>query len=86
KIRQATKLLSYPITITSVLNKLSPYNIYKNGRIILEGLKSFSALRHTLYLPWTSGGNDWKNARIALPAVRLFILGVRAESSLLRET
>ncbi|KAE8828554.1 hypothetical protein PTNB85_07742 [Pyrenophora teres f. teres] len=86
EMRQATKLLSYPMTIASVLNELSPYNIRKNGRMTPEGLKSFSALRHTLHPPRTGGGNDWKNARIAPPAVRLFILGARAESSLPRET
>ncbi|RMZ73134.1 mrna processing [Pyrenophora seminiperda CCB06] len=81
----ATKLLTYPITIASVLNELSPYNI-RNGRMTPEGLKSFSALRHTLHPPRTGGDNTWKNARIAPPAVRLFILGARAESSLPRET
>ena len=42
EMRQATKLLTYPITIASVLNELSPYNIRKNGRMTPEGLKSFS--------------------------------------------
>lgn len=44
------------------------------------------ALRHTLHPPRTGGGDNWKNARIAPPSVRLFILGARAESSLPRET
>ncbi|KAJ6192710.1 zinc-finger of mitochondrial splicing suppressor 51-domain-containing protein [Bipolaris maydis] len=75
EMRQATKLLTYPMTIASILNELSPYNIRKNGRMTPEGLKSFSG-----------GGDTWKNARIAPPSVRLFILGARAESSLPRET
>lgn len=42
EMRQATKLLTYPITIASVINELSPYNLRKNGRMTPEGLKSFS--------------------------------------------
>ncbi|KAK1920531.1 hypothetical protein P3342_008292 [Pyrenophora teres f. teres] len=54
EMRQATKLLSYPMTIASVLNELSPYNIRKNGRMTPEGLKSFSgniANRERNFLP-----------------------------------
>ncbi|KAH7406907.1 zinc-finger of mitochondrial splicing suppressor 51-domain-containing protein [Phaeosphaeria sp. MPI-PUGE-AT-0046c] len=86
EMRQATKLLTYPITIASVINELSPYNLRKNGRMTPEGLKSFSALRHTLHPPRTGGGDTWKNAKLAPPSVRLFVLGARAESSLPRET
>lgn len=42
EMRQATKLLTYPMTIASVINELSPYNIRKGGRMTPEGLKSFS--------------------------------------------
>ena len=42
EMRQATKLLTYPMTIASIINELSPYNIRKNGRMTPEGLKSFS--------------------------------------------
>ena len=41
-MRQATKLLTYPVTIASVLSELSPYNIRRGGRLTTEGLKSFS--------------------------------------------
>lgn len=41
-MRQVTRLLTYPITIASVLHELSPYNISKGGRLTPEGLKSFS--------------------------------------------
>ena len=41
-MRQATRLLTYPITIGSVLHELSPYNIRKGGRLTTEGLKSFN--------------------------------------------
>ncbi|KAF2641824.1 hypothetical protein P280DRAFT_424356 [Massarina eburnea CBS 473.64] len=86
EMRQATKLLTYPMTIASVINELSPYNIRKGGRMTTEGIKSFSALRHSLHPPRNGGDDTWKNARLAPPSVRLFILGARAESSLPRET
>jgi splicing suppressor protein 51 len=43
-LRQATRLLTYPITIGSVLHELSPYNIKKEGRLTVEGLKSMSGM------------------------------------------
>ena len=44
-LRQATRTLTYPATIGSVLSELSPYNIRSGGRLTPEGLKSFSG-RH----------------------------------------
>ena len=41
-MRQVTRMLTYPVTIASVLHELSPYNIRKGGRLTLEGLKSLS--------------------------------------------
>lgn len=41
-MRQVTRLLTYPITIASVLHELSPYNIRAGGRLTTEGLKSLS--------------------------------------------
>jgi len=41
-MRQVTKLLTYPLTIGSVLHELSPYNIRRGGRLTTEGLKSLS--------------------------------------------
>jgi len=41
-LRQATRLLTYPVTIGSVLHELSPYSIKKDGRLTVEGLKSLS--------------------------------------------
>jgi mitochondrial splicing suppressor protein 51 len=43
-LRQATRLLTYPITIGSVLHELSPYSIKKGGRLTVEGLKSLSGM------------------------------------------
>jgi splicing suppressor protein 51 len=41
-MRQATRLLTYPVTVGSVLHELSPYNIRSGGRLTTEGLKSLS--------------------------------------------
>ena len=43
-MRQATRLLTYPVTIGSVLHELSPYNIRRGGRLTPEGLKSLSGM------------------------------------------
>lgn len=40
EMRQATKLLTYPMTIASVINELSPYTL-RGKRMTPEGLKSF---------------------------------------------
>lgn len=47
----STKLLTYPITIGSILSHLSPYSLVPSGPITLDGLKSLAALRYTLYSP-----------------------------------
>jgi mitochondrial splicing suppressor protein 51 len=41
-MRQATRLLTYPLTVGSILHELSPYNIRAGGRLTTEGLKSLS--------------------------------------------
>jgi splicing suppressor protein 51 len=41
-MRQATKLLTYPVTIGSIIHELSPYNIKAGGRLTVEGLKSLT--------------------------------------------
>lgn len=84
-MRQVTRLLTYPVTIASVLHELSPYSIRKGGQLTTEGLKSFSALRYTLHPPKAGEGDSVKGLRPQAPAVRLFILGARAESSLPRD-
>ncbi|KAI1191626.1 putative mRNA processing protein [Nemania serpens] len=83
-MRQVTRLLTYPITIGSILHELSPYHIRKGGRLTPEGLKSLSALRYTLHPPKDGGGMGVRDLRPSAPPVRIFILGARAESSLPR--
>jgi splicing suppressor protein 51 len=43
-LRQATRLLTYPVTVGSILHELSPYSIKKDGRLTVEGLKSLSGM------------------------------------------
>lgn len=45
-MRQVTRVLTYPLTIGSVLHELSPYNLKKGGRLTVEGLKSASGEMH----------------------------------------
>jgi mitochondrial splicing suppressor protein 51 len=49
KLRQATKVLTYPVTVGSLLHELSPFNIRKGGRLTVEGLKSFSGKSRQKY-------------------------------------
>lgn len=41
-MRQATRMLTYPVTIASIIHELSPYDIRAGGRLTVEGLKSLS--------------------------------------------
>ncbi|KAM0792310.1 hypothetical protein ACM66B_004997 [Microbotryomycetes sp. NB124-2] len=76
--RHVSKLLTYPMSIGSVLHENSPYTL-RNQRLLPEGLRSLFALRQSLHPPAST-----REARSSLPPtpVRIFILGARAESSL----
>lgn len=76
--RHVSKLLTYPLTIGSILHESSPYTL-RNQRLLPEGLRSIFALRQTLHPP--QGSTQARLARPPAP-VRMFILGARAESSL----
>ncbi|CAG8461182.1 9223_t:CDS:1 [Funneliformis caledonium] len=76
-VRHVSKLLTYPITISSVLHEYGPYTT--NNRLTNEGLKSLFALRSTLYPKITS--HDIKVQK-PTDVIRIFILGPRAESQL----
>lgn len=41
-MRQVTRMLTYPVTIGSILHELSPYTIKQGGRLTVEGLKSLT--------------------------------------------
>jgi splicing suppressor protein 51 len=47
-MRQITRLLTYPVTVASVLHELSPYSLQKGERLTPEGLKSFSGKCHLI--------------------------------------
>lgn len=44
QVRHATRMLTYPITIASILHELSPYSIKQGGRLTPEGLRSFTGM------------------------------------------
>ncbi|KAH9842712.1 zinc-finger of mitochondrial splicing suppressor 51-domain-containing protein [Rhodofomes roseus] len=77
--RHASKLLSYPITIGSVLHQFSGLTL-RNQRLTPEGSRSLAALRTTLHVP--PGAPEVEAAAALKPQARIFILGARAESSL----
>ncbi|KAI0256729.1 zinc-finger of mitochondrial splicing suppressor 51-domain-containing protein [Lactifluus subvellereus] len=77
--RHASKLLTYPITIGSVLHQYSALTL-GNQRLTPEGSRSLAALRSTLH--GATGTPETEEASIDKPQMRIFILGARAESSL----
>ncbi|KLO05961.1 hypothetical protein SCHPADRAFT_883238 [Schizopora paradoxa] len=77
--RHASKLLTYPITIASVLHQNSGLTL-SNQRVTPEGIRSLAALRSTLHVPL--GSPDTEEAGVGKPTFRVFVLGARAESSL----
>ncbi|KAK9468043.1 hypothetical protein V1512DRAFT_260637 [Lipomyces arxii] len=82
EMAHATKILSYPITIGSIIHQGSPYT-YSSKRLTLEGLKSLAALRYTLFpevLPMPITNQDG-SVNLGQP-VRIFIVGARSESQL----
>lgn len=77
QLAAVTKMLSYPITIGSVLHQYSPYSLNPKGPITLEGLKSLAALRYTLYPEQSERYKVGQDSPL-----RIFILGARAEAQL----
>lgn len=69
-MRQVTRLLTYPVTIASVLHELSPYNISKGGRLTPEGLKSLSGELFAFFdYKCTLSPGSSSNLRIQLYAI-----------------
>ncbi|OCH85304.1 hypothetical protein OBBRIDRAFT_891245 [Obba rivulosa] len=77
--RHASKILTYPLTIGSVLHQYS-YLTLRNQRLTPEGSRSLAALRTTLHV--APGAPEVEAASVSKPQMRIFILGARAESSL----
>ncbi|CAG8846737.1 5314_t:CDS:2, partial [Gigaspora margarita] len=76
-LRHVSKLLTYPITIGSILHQNGPYTL--RNRLTNEGLKSLTTLRMTLYPKQTSV--DIKTLQPA-ETIRIFIVGARAEAQM----
>ncbi|KIK63607.1 hypothetical protein GYMLUDRAFT_71746 [Collybiopsis luxurians FD-317 M1] len=77
--RHASKLLSYPTTIGSVLHQHSSLML-NNQRLTPEGSRSMAAIRSTLHTE--AGAPETHEASVGKPQVRIFVLGARGESSL----
>lgn len=76
----ASKVLTYPITIASVLHQFSPYALAPKGLVTLEGLRSLSALRYTLYPPHRK--DQEQSVVFKDRAMRVFIIGAKMEAML----
>lgn len=77
--RHASKLLTYPMTIASVLHQNSGLTL-SNQRVTPEGMRSLAAVRSMLHVP--TGAPETEEGSVGKPVFRVFILGARAESSL----
>ncbi|THG99860.1 hypothetical protein EW145_g7179 [Phellinidium pouzarii] len=77
--RHSSKLLTYPMTVASVLHQNSGLTT-SNQRVTPEGIRALAALRSTLHVP--TGSPETEEAGVGKPVFRVFILGARAESSL----
>ncbi|ORX44619.1 hypothetical protein DM01DRAFT_1340376 [Hesseltinella vesiculosa] len=77
-MRHVSKLLTYPATVASVLHESSPYQFGKE--VTVEGIRSISALRATLY-PKNEVIKNGVNL-IRSEMINIFIVGARAEASL----
>lgn len=94
--RHASKLLTYPITIGSVLHQHSNLTL-SNERLTSEGSRSLAGMSHHLLkariiltylvalrttLHVAPGAPETEEATAGKPQMRIFILGARGESSL----
>lgn len=70
-----TKMLTFPVTIASVLHQYSPHFVQPKGPVTMEGLKSLAALRYTLY-------PENRSSTIRERPMRIFLLNARSEAML----
>ncbi|KAK7203990.1 hypothetical protein BZA70DRAFT_197314 [Myxozyma melibiosi] len=84
ELANATKVLTYPVTIASVMHQQSPHTL-ASKRLTIEGLKTLAALRYTLF-PATpharAGSNIGGESVYEGQPMRIFILGARSEAQL----
>ncbi|CCJ29332.1 unnamed protein product [Pneumocystis jirovecii] len=81
-VRHLSKLLTYPLTLLSIIHEGSPYNI-KNS-LTIKGLKSLLAIRYVLHENPKNVNSISRNILVMNKPFRIFILGARAESALPR--
>ncbi|KAL0077689.1 hypothetical protein J3Q64DRAFT_1746916 [Phycomyces blakesleeanus] len=77
-MRHVSKLLTYPVTVASILHQSCPYKLGKE--ITPEGMRSISALRSILY-PRNEVAKDGQTM-IRTETINLYVVGARAEASL----
>ncbi|BEJ14093.1 hypothetical protein CspHIS471_0312670 [Cutaneotrichosporon sp. HIS471] len=78
-MRHVSKLLTYPITVMSVLHQNGPFTA-GNGRITSEGRRSMAAIHSILHPPPGTSAEDIDIRPMA--PFRVFLLGARGESTL----
>ncbi|KAG2213432.1 hypothetical protein INT47_009106 [Mucor saturninus] len=77
-MRHVSKLLTYPLTIASVLHQASPYKY--GEQVTAEGMRSIAALRTILY-PHNQVTND-ASSQIRTDTINVYLVGARAEATL----
>ena len=77
-LRHVSKMLTFPVTVASVMHELSPYKVGKD--LTPEGLRSLAALRMTLYpqIATTKDGLVLTSSE----TLRVFVVGARSEAML----
>lgn len=78
-MRHVSKLLTYPISVLSVLHQNGPFTS-GNGRITSEGRRSMAAIHSILHPPPGTSAEDIDIRPMA--PFRVFLLGARGESTL----
>lgn len=75
----ATKVLTYPITIASLMHQYSPYQMEPKGPVTLEGIRSSAALKYSLYSTAQSKDSE---VNFKDRPMRIFIVGAKMEAML----
>ncbi|GAA5799077.1 zinc-finger of mitochondrial splicing suppressor 51-domain-containing protein [Helicostylum pulchrum] len=77
-MRHVSKLLTYPLTIASVLHQSSPHKY--GEQVTSEGMRSIAALRTILY-PHNQVSND-AQTQLRTDTINVYLVGARAEATL----
>ncbi|KAI8095676.1 zinc-finger of mitochondrial splicing suppressor 51-domain-containing protein [Thamnidium elegans] len=77
-MRHVSKLLTYPLTIASVLHQSSPHKY--GEQVTTEGMRSIAALRTILY-PHNQVSND-AQTQLRTDTINVYLVGARAEATL----